>query len=132
MGMRLAAIVVLAISVSPAFGGYYRNGEFREPCNDLPPLSAMAEPSVPYEVVAQPSDDIQISCGGPFARIATACARWVDPTSADDGWVIYIDNGLSADDFACVLIYEKAHLPPNNWADQKWETYVRHGGSDPR
>lgn len=123
----IIALAFTALTVASAAAGYYRNGEFREPCNDLPPLDKRAEPTVPHEVIAQPTAEVQISCGGPFARIATACA-----IPLEGSWTIYIDNDLSAADFACVLIYEKAHLPPNNWADQKWETYVRHGGNDPR
>lgn len=101
----------------------------RRPCEDLPPTSARAEPNVPYEIVRQHSDEVQISCGGPFARVATACAKQLDPFSLD--WVIYIDNAIPHEDYLCVLAYEKAHLPPNNWADQNWETYVRRGGVDP-
>jgi hypothetical protein len=39
----------------------------------------------------------------------------------NDKWIIAVSSFLSPEDYACVLTYEKAHLPPNNWMDQAWE-----------
>lgn len=119
----IIALTFTALTVASASAGYYRNGEFREPCKNMPPESARQPPSVEFTVVALPSAEIQIKCGGPYVRVVTACAKIADPLSG--AWVVYIDNDLTPEDHACVMVYETAHMPPNSWVDWAWESHIK-------
>lgn len=55
----------------------------------------------------------------------TACA--IKPYEGNPQWRILISDFLSPEDHACVLMYEKAHLPPNNWMDEAWENHAWYG-----
>lgn len=99
--------------------------KYRNLCSALPPLSARQEPTVKYDVYRLSAEDIQKYCGATGPKF-TACA--VSPYKGHpDGWAIFITSPLSDRDYDCVLMYEKAHLPPNNWIDPRWENYLREG-----
>lgn len=120
---------LLAIAASPALADYYLNGQLRSPCRSLPPEDKRAEPTVPYVVRDHSFEEIQYHCaekhGITVHQPITAC---VPRHPAENGvFDIWMPNYLSDEDYACVLLYEKAHLPPNNWQDSAWEDSVTKG-----
>lgn len=84
----------------------------------MPPLSAQQEPSVPYSLLWLSAVDMLDHC----PEGAAACTQMVP---FEDRAEIYIVDTLSEVDRACVPIYEKAHLPPNNWIDAEVEARFR-------
>jgi hypothetical protein len=118
------AFVALALWLSPAAAGFNRNGEYREPCLDLPPIDKRLEPTVPYRLIELSSRELQERCGGPFSRVVIACSRQEDPFNPND-WIVVIDADMPPADKACVLLYQKAHMPPNNWVDRDWEQFLK-------
>lgn len=98
---------------------YILDGHPRAPCKMLPPKAARQEPTAPYKVVTWPQAKVQTYCaaGRKTFQPITACANPL----ASGAWVVAVSDFLSPTDRACILIYEKAHLPPNDWIDQRWE-----------
>ena len=47
---------------------------------------------------------------------------------ADHSATILINGDQNAQERACTLLYEEAHLPPNNWLDQAMEAISRDAG----
>lgn len=116
----LVCFVTPALAISPDLLSAY--GTL---CGVLPPISARQKPAAPYLVQHLDSFGIQVLCGGGRAKhTITACAIPPPSTNSPDHWIIAITDGLSKKDEACVLIYEKAHMPPNNWIDPAWEAYM--------
>lgn len=120
MRIAVAALCVLALTGS-ASADYVLKGQFRAPCSQPPPEWARVEPTVPYSVTALPQATVQRVCtkGLKVYQPITACT-FTKPDKTGN-YPIYISNFLSTTDYACVLTYEKAHLPPSNWKDQVWE-----------
>jgi hypothetical protein len=128
MRFAVAALCVLALTGS-ANADYILKGQFRAPCKMTPPTYALHEPTVPYTVETLPQAKAEHRCTAGKMTIAqpmTACAMppgW----AGNDNWIIVVSDFLSPTDLACVMVYEKAHLPPNNWEDTAWEKQVRYG-----
>lgn len=67
-------------------------------------------PNVPFEVYHMANEDIRSNCRYTGNDVISGCVVLeTDPAE------IYIDWSLSEEMAACVLMHEKAHLPPNNW-----------------
>lgn len=125
LAMRAAIVLTtLALCLTPAAAGFNRSGEYREPCLDLPPIDKRAEPTVQFRLIELPTAELQTRCGGPFSRIVIACSRQEDPFNPGD-WVVIIDADMPAADKACVVLYQKAHMPPNNWVDREREQFLK-------
>jgi hypothetical protein len=126
MRLAVAALCVLALTGS-AGADYVLKGQFRAPCSMLPPLEARKEPTVPYYVSVLPQATVQRRCtnGAKVHQPVTACIT--QKPDSNGQWPIFISSFLSKRDAACVLLYEKAHLPPNNWMDQAWEDQALKG-----
>jgi hypothetical protein len=110
--MRISLIACLLVAMaSPAAAV--------ETCRGvpMPPNSAQMEPTVPYEIWWLSREDLNRYCPAK----AAACTHDVPTPQQPDRAVIYIINTLNAVDRKCVPIYEKAHLPPNNWIDPEVE-----------
>lgn len=91
-----------------------------EYCHDhhrMPPAAFQREPNVPYTIVTVPPAEMDAQPQSPiFGKV------WGHAHDNHDGtWTIFIRGGLAPADRACVIIYEKAHLPPNSWIDGKVE-----------
>lgn len=91
-------------------------------CAKMPPPEFWQEPTLPYEVFTAPANAILSWCHKDPRMTYTllGCTYEPDVTPKHDG-VIILNAGLSDSDRVCVLIYEKAHLPPNNWYDPVME-----------
>jgi len=83
------------------------------------PPSYRAEPTVPYTAHTIPTALLNSKyCADADAGEVVGCTYTLD---AGKNWIIVIADSVSAEDHACVLAYEKAHLPPNCWGDPKAE-----------
>lgn len=121
--LKVALIgLCLCLMVSPALADFILKGQFRAPCKMTPPAYALNEPTVPFDLFVWPQSKVQRVCanGAKTYQPITACA--MPPGRAGNNrWFIAMSSFLDDADYACVLVYEKAHLPPNNWQDQAWE-----------
>ena len=87
-------------------------------CNHLPPVQFRQTPTVPIDIVEAPPQYIVSWChkDPKMTAILLGCTYQADITPDHHG-VIVLNAALSEADRDCVLTYEKAHLPPNNWHD---------------
>lgn len=108
--MRFTAVALLLLT-TPALGAGY--------CSTVkqPPKSAQREPTVYFDQYTIPTAELARMCG----TGAKACTYPLPTPSHPDRWVIVIDDAAPLDDLACLVTYEKAHLPPNYWVDPKME-----------
>jgi hypothetical protein len=111
--LTACAVILLA---TPALAGSSRY------CTFQPPHWARQEPTVAYVVRKVPTELGMKYCWTK-RRDFTACA--IDPATPGGAYMIVIDDSVPPDGLACVMTYEKAHLPPNNWIDKKWEKTIR-------
>jgi hypothetical protein len=104
MRIAIAAFCVLALTGSA------------EACaTRMPPKEARQPPSVKYEVFYVARPDLQKYCQ---SETEFSCTY---PTG-EGKWAVVINRDLSHDEVICSLIYEKAHMPPNYWADPRVES----------
>jgi hypothetical protein len=85
------------------------------------PLDKQRPPTVRYEVHTIPGDILNAQyCVKPGDQVV-GCAY---PVLKARGWryIIVISDTVSAEEYPCVLAYEKAHLPPNCWGSPTMET----------
>jgi len=109
--LRLSLIVLALLSfVTPAGA----EGLYCVALKAIPKLFR-AEPTVPYTAYTISSDLLNTRyCADPDAGEVVGCTYTLDDGKS---WIIVIADTVSAEDHACVLAYEKAHLPPNCWGD---------------
>ncbi len=81
----------------------------------MPPPEKRAEPTVAYQVAFVARDVVARYCGDKNIPWPIGCA-YEDPESPHH-WMILIADSIKNSELQCVLTYEKAHLPPNNWFD---------------
>lgn len=97
------------------------------PCalSRLPPPSAWQVPTVPMEIDIVPASKIVSWChklpGSAYTLYA--CTFLPNMTPNHDA-VILLSDALMADQRVCVLLYEEAHLSPNNWYDPAIEASI--------
>ena len=92
----------------------------------MPPMDKRAAPTVYVDYYSMDTADILSICKIPSGRKVAAC-EFPSPSPAHpDRRVIVYDNRLVGNDLECILTYERAHVPPNNWLDP-----VREYGAKP-
>ena len=84
------------------------------------PPKGLAEPIVAYEIYHVRKIEMARYCPGfPGKHIPKGCSYTAEnPTR----WIVIVNDDVAAGEVACTIIYEKAHMPPNYWADPKAET----------
>jgi hypothetical protein len=87
-----------------------------------PPKAAQRTPTAPYKIIKLDSFSLQIICKAPETNPFVGCAIPPPSANSNDKWIIALDEKLTGRSLACVMLYEKAHLPPNLWADPHMET----------
>jgi hypothetical protein len=107
----LALLLMLVSTPAMAFPG----GGSPQPCENPPPKSAQAPVTVPIEVYVVPSANMSEWCHKEPGAIMLGCTYLPSPKHA--AAIILINATETPAERACTLIYEKAHLPPNNWFD---------------
>lgn len=82
----------------------------------MPPREVRTKPTVPYKVFYVPKSALETYCGvGKDGRPPQFACTY--PVRKQEYWAVIINRELSHDEVVCSLIYEKAHMPPNYWAD---------------
>jgi len=112
------ASVVLGLALTSGASAFF------QPCDNVPPKSAQQTPSVDFQVVDVPRADMAADCQKiiPAGSRIYGCTFEPGVVSAD--WAVILDQSLSPAERACTLLYEKAHMPPNNWLDQSMEAQI--------
>lgn len=119
--MRISVVVLCLLALTaPAYARYVGNAG-KNPC-DVQLPAGIKKPSVQYSVVLLPQE-----------KLVRICARGIPP-GADTNrvlactfekgahyWPVYITTAVAADQQACLLKYEMAHMPPNYWGDPEVE-----------
>lgn len=109
-----AALTLLALA-NPAQAQPSSN-----PCapERMPPRYALQTPIVPLRFDITPPGAIELTCKKRHNPAYTLLGCTFLGAGQPDGVArIHISAALSLDQQACVLLYEEAHLPPNNWFD---------------
>lgn len=109
MKMFKTIALLSALLITPTFAADTCRGV------PMPPLDKRVEPNVPYTIKWVPHSEVSARCAVAKYAHPHACA-FPDPTKkSPTAWTILISDNMSRTDRACVVIYEKAHLPPNLW-----------------
>lgn len=80
----------------------------------LIPLDKRAEPTVEYYVIDLEQNQLRHMCSYDWAASRDyiwGCAS----NEGDSVWNIYVEKRLDQANHDCVVMHEKAHLPPNLW-----------------
>jgi hypothetical protein len=95
---KLALALMMAVSVTPTMAF--------DLCQQLPPNALRQEPNVPYTIKES---------GNPAGPCHAGNALSCSGRCKTGHWTIWIDRDFTALEKRCVIMHEKAHLPPNNW-----------------
>lgn len=96
--------------------------QLAEACRIVPPASVRQAPSDVYWVYTVANDRMEYQCGavpGPAIMGCTILRTATHPP------MIFLNADLTPEERDCTLLYEKAHLPPNNWQDPVMEARMR-------
>lgn len=107
----LTAMCIMAISCSPSMAEDM-------PCHAIQaiPKESRQVPTEEWRLYKLPLSQLQLTCHN---MDATACSY----KNKTGPWNVLVPNDYYSDaELACVIEYEKAHLPPNYWGDPKIET----------
>ena len=117
--MRLALGVACwaALACSPAFAAF--DGVPLQPCDNRPPASARQPVAVAFSVLTVPGPEMFAVCNKAAGALVIYGCTFLP--SAGHTAVILINGDQDPQEQSCTLVYEKAHLPPNNWLDQAME-----------
>jgi hypothetical protein len=116
--MRFAALAVAAAMLSNSAYAHFDGRQF-QPCDNRPPPTALHPVTVPVSIFTVPSGDMFKRCRKqPGDLVIYGCTFL---PSAGHTAVILINGDQDPQEQSCTLVYEKAHLPPNNWLDQAME-----------
>ena len=118
MRIAVAALCVLALTGAAEARDLITG---RDPCTVK--LPKLAETSVRYEVRNLSQREVDRICQADTHPLApnTHVAACTFPAKDGTWWVYVTNDGLTLDQLGCVVAYEKAHMPPNFWADPKME-----------
>lgn len=117
MKQVLGAALCAALACSPACASFI--GEPLQPCDNRPPVSAQHPVNVAFSVLTVPGQAMFAVCN----KVASALVIYgcTFPASAGRPALILLNADQDVRERACTLIYEKAHLPPNDWQDPVME-----------
>lgn len=107
----LATIALLAFTTAAHAAG---------PCDSLPPIDKRQPPSVPVHVTIVPDNVIAAWCHKDATRMVGTlygCTYQPEVTPDHKTAEILLNANLTPTELQCVLLYEYAHLAPNNWLD---------------
>jgi len=111
----LAALCALALC-SPAFARF--DGKL-QPCDNRPPVAAQQRVNVPVAIFVVPGSEMFERCRKePSSLVIYGCTFL--PSAGHDA-VVLLNGDQDPAERACTLVYEEAHLPPNNWLDAAME-----------
>lgn len=116
---RLIALAMLIATTLSSSAETHFEGRRFQPCDNRPPDSAQQPVDVPVTVKMVPGSEMFTECRKSKINIIIYGCTFL-PTAGHPALIF-----LNADQYemerACTLIYEEAHLPPNNWLDVSME-----------
>jgi hypothetical protein len=119
--MRFAALAVCVALLSSDASAHF-DGRPLQPCDNRPPANAQQPITVPVSILTVPGPDMFAKCGKqPSDLVIYGCTFLPAPGQPA---LILLNADQNDQERACTLIYEKAHLPPNNWLDTIMEARV--------
>ena len=122
--MRIIVAATVCLWASAASAGWCDYG--------VPPPQYRQEPSVRYYVHEVSLEDLAVHCPvspGDIAEIQGACVHTLIRSLDGDYAAIFIRNDLTDEEYECVVLHEKAHLPPNVWDHgPEWRSYKDKNG----
>lgn len=92
----------------------------RQPCDDPPPQSAQQPVTDPVLTFTIPNEKLAARCN--FGPIVVFGCAFLATTKHPA--IIFLNADLTPGERTCTLLYEKAHLPPNNWQDPVMERAI--------
>lgn len=113
--MRLLLATIAMLWASPALAWTW--------CNAIPaPVELTLPPTVPFKVWHVPREElVTVYCyPGQMDAYHMATFGGCEREVSDGFHFIYIRDDVSPAEQECILIHEKAHLPPNNWKHFRW------------
>jgi len=114
----IAAVVICAAMFSTQAQAFFP-GRHYQPCDNPPPLSARQAVTVPVSITTIPGSKMFWACHKqPADLVIYGCTFLPAP---DRQARILINADEDEIERACTLLYENAHLPPNNWLDEATE-----------
>ena len=124
---RILALVAVAatISLTTSAEAYFA-GQRWQPCDNLPPASAHQAPLDFVHIVTKtiPGEAMWKACGiRKRDGVLYGCTYRVPRYQI---WRIFLNGAMTAQETACTMRIERAHLPPNNWSNPAVEGLVRH------
>ena len=117
MRVLTVAVVLGILQVGPALAF---PGLGRQPCDDPPPQSAQQPVTDPVLTFTIPNEKLAARCN--FGPIVVFGCTFL--ATAKHPAIIFLNSDLTPVERACTLLYEKAHLPPNNWQDPVMERAI--------
>ena len=112
--MRFAALAVCVALLSSDASAHFE-GRPLQPCDNRPPATALKPITVPVSIMTVPGADMFDKCRKqPKDLVIYGCTFLPAPGRPA---LILLNADQNEQERACTLIYEKAHLPPNNWLD---------------
>jgi hypothetical protein len=117
MKLVLGAALSAALMSSPACAGFA--GVPLQPCDNRPPASARQPVGIPFSVFVVPGKAMFAVCSKQVGDLVIYGCTF--PAAAGHPAIILLNADQNAAERACTLIYEEAHLPPNNWQDPVME-----------
>jgi hypothetical protein len=118
MRLVLGAAFWAALACTPACASF--SGVPLQPCDNRPPLSAQQPVSVAFSVLTVPGQDMFAVCRKLVSTLVIYGCTF--PATASRPAMILLNADQDPSERACTLLYEKAHLPPNDWQDPAMET----------
>lgn len=91
---------------------------------EAPPIEMQGEPTINYWTEELPVEELDAICAdaGSPPGMTGGCVSVLVNSPDGDYQIIYVREDLSDEDLRCVLLHEKAHLPPNNWQHgENWQ-----------
>ena len=119
-GLRALAACALLLFAEPA--NAFFPGQTFQPCGKMPPASARRPVTDKVLIFDIPNEKMAAKCNKvPSANALYGCTFLANSKHPA---VIFLNASLNPEERACTLIYEKAHLPPNNWLDPVEESWA--------
>jgi len=117
MRFAVGAALGVALASTPACAGFA--GVPLQPCDNRPPLTAQQPVSVAFSVLTVPGRDMFAVCRKLASTVVIYGCTF--PATASRPAMILLNADQDTSERACTLLYEKAHLPPNDWQDPVME-----------
>jgi hypothetical protein len=116
--MRFAALAICLAMISTSASAHF-DGRIFQPCDNRPPETARQAVTVPVSILTVPGAEMFTECRKEPADMVIYGCTFL-PKAGQPARIL-LNADQDPHERACTLIYEEAHLPPNNWLDEAME-----------